>query len=521
MRNTMALYTSGQARRSLIDTVAYRAVSQLATVLGYVVMVRAMTKEDFGVFNLLYAFIPVVSTVASLGLEQTLRRYQPEYLQAGNTTAAAWLMRFVASARFGTNVIVLSLILLGWNHIAPIFKLTPYRAEFVLLCALVLLHFQAGILQLSLASHMLHRFSVGSIAVIAVVKLSAYAMLAWTNAFSLENAIIADTVAFAVAYVILLRAHRAHCAVAATSAPYRPDPAERRRLMRYGIFNNFNDAGTLVLTSKTDNFFIAAFLDPVSVGIYAFYTRLKEMSQQLMPVRLFENVIRPLFFSVAPGDADSKIPGYFSLLLNMNLMLQWPVLAFCVTYHAELVQVVFGGRFIEDSWLLPVVVALASINVIDVPVTLVAQYEEKAGIILASKIFGVYNIIVMLMLLPVIGIYGAAIASGSAQALKSLFIWWHVRRRARWVNVASALFWGGLLWFGIMAAGQFFKGVAGGHAVASLLTGVALIGLGVLLHVRSPAISRFDRALLTGVLHGRERSALRWLGLIDRPRASD
>jgi O-antigen/teichoic acid export membrane protein len=516
----MALYSSGQARRSLIDTVAYRAVSQLATVLGYVVMVRAMTKEDFGVFNLLYAFIPVVSTIASLGLEQTLRRYQPEYLQAGNNVGAAWLLRFVASARFGTNVIVLSLILLGWNHIAPIFKLAPYRAEFVIFCALVLLHFQAGILQLSLASHMLHRFSVGSIAIIALVKLGAYGLLARVNAFSLENAIIADAIAFAAAYVFLLRAHRAFCAMAPTPAPYRPDPPERRRLVRYGIFNNFNDAGTLVLTSKTDSFFIAAFLDPVSVGIYAFYTRLKEMSQQLMPVRLFENVVCPLFFAVAPGDADRKVPGYFSLLLNMNLLLQWPVLAFCVTYHAELIQVVFGGKFIEDSWLLPVVVGLASMNVIDVPVTLVAQYEEKAGIILASKMFGVYNIIVMLLLLPVLGIYGAAIASGTAQALKNLFIWWHVRRRARWINAAGALLWGGFLWCGVMAAGQLLKGVTGGQPIVSLLTGVVICGVGVLVHVRSPAIAPSDRTLLGAVLQGRERTALRWLGLVGSPRVS-
>ena len=127
----MALYTRGRARRALIDTVAYRAISQVATILGYMVMVRAMTKEDFGVFNLLYSFIPVISTFASLGLEQTLRRYQPEYLRAGNRSAAAWLVRFVASARFGTNVILLSAILLGWNYVAPLFKLQPYRAEFV------------------------------------------------------------------------------------------------------------------------------------------------------------------------------------------------------------------------------------------------------------------------------------------------------------------------------------------------------------------------------------------------------
>src|SRR5687767_12544689 len=117
----MSLYSQGTARRSLIDTVAFRALSQLATVAGFAVMVRGMSEESFGVYNLLYSFIPVVSTVASLGLEQILRRYQPEYLRAGNKVAAAWLTRTIASARFGVNIVLLTALLAGWNHFAPLF----------------------------------------------------------------------------------------------------------------------------------------------------------------------------------------------------------------------------------------------------------------------------------------------------------------------------------------------------------------------------------------------------------------
>jgi hypothetical protein len=47
------LYDRSRARRSLFDTITYRVLSQLATVVGYVVLVRAMSKSDFGVFNLL------------------------------------------------------------------------------------------------------------------------------------------------------------------------------------------------------------------------------------------------------------------------------------------------------------------------------------------------------------------------------------------------------------------------------------------------------------------------------------
>jgi len=44
-----------------------------------------------------------VGTLASLGLEQTLRRFQPEYLRQEARGAAAWLVKRVAQARLVTN----------------------------------------------------------------------------------------------------------------------------------------------------------------------------------------------------------------------------------------------------------------------------------------------------------------------------------------------------------------------------------------------------------------------------------
>ena len=118
-----------------------------------------------------------------------------------------------------------------------------------------------------------------------------------------------------------------------------------------------------MLSTKTDLFFVAAFIDPLSVGVYSFYTRLNEMLSNLLPVRLFDNVVRPMFFAMPPDQADQRAPQYFSLLVNMNLVLWWPVLTYATAYHAELVQVVFGGKFIEYSWLLPMVLFFAAHNV--------------------------------------------------------------------------------------------------------------------------------------------------------------
>jgi O-antigen/teichoic acid export membrane protein len=510
----MSFYNSGKARRSLIDTVSYRALSQLATVLGLVVMVRAMPKEDFGVFNLLYAFIPVISTVASLGLEQVLRRYQPEYLRAGNVAGAAWLVRFVVSTRFATNILVMAAVLLAWNLIAPIFKLGEYRTAFASFTLLALLFFQSRILQLSLSSHMLHRFAVGSVAILSVAKLIAYVVMAWFGTLTLEKAILADTIGYVLSYAFLSIAHRKYAKPDVPVSNYRPPPQERRRLIRYGVYNNFNDAGVLLLYSTADNFFIAAFIDPISVGVYAFYTRLNLMTLNLLPLKLFDNIVQPMLFSLSREDASRRMPQIFSFLLNMNFMIQWPVFAFALAYHAEIVQVVFGGKFIEHSWLLPLIVGFATLNVIADPVTLVAQYEEKAGIILLSKLTALYNLLALFLLVPALGIYGAALASGSSQALKNFFIWWHVRDRARWINVGAALLSSVAVWGAAVAVCYALKYVLPVHALVQLILGGVIFAVAGLIYIRTPALSASDRTILGSVLKGREGAILQRLGLL-------
>jgi O-antigen/teichoic acid export membrane protein len=515
----MPLYERSKARRSLFDTITYRVASQLATGLGYVVLVRAMDKADFGVFNLLYSFIPLVATAVSLGLEQTLRRFQPEYLRQGSARGAAWLVKRITALRLGANLLVLGAVLLAWNHIAPHFDLGPYRTEFATFCVLVLLHFQTQILQLTMAAHMLHRFSVGSVAMLAFGKLIAYSGLALAGALTLQMAIYADTLSYAVIYVFLRIMYRRQCMVNVPAEPYRPTPEERKRLLKYGLYNNFNDAGTLFLDSRIDNFFIAAFMNSVAVGIYSFYMRLTEMAINLLPGRLFDNIIQPMFFAVKPAEADARVPQYFTFLLNANLLVLWPILSFSIAYHSEIVRVIFGGKYVEQSWLLPLILGFATLNSFSTPVALVAQYEEKAHIQLLSKIFAVYNVIAMLALIPSMGLYGAALAIGSAQILKNVFVWWYVRRRAVWVNAGASLVASVLLWGSAVAVCFGIKTALAAPAIVQLILGGIVIGCATLIHFRGPVLCPSDRDMLLRLFQGKEVRLLRVLGLLS-PSAS-
>ena len=304
---------------------------------------------------------------------------------------------------------------------------------------------------------------------------------------------------------------------AAQAQAYKPAPEERRRLLRYGLFNNFNDAGTLFLDSRIDNFFIAAFMNAVAVGVYSFYLRLNEMAMNVLPGRLFDNIIQPMFFAVKPAEADRRVPQYFTFLLNMNLLVLWPIVAFSVAYHGEIVRVMFGGKFIEQSWLLRVILGFATINSFATPVSLVAQYEEKAHILLLSKVFAAYNVLALLVLMPALGLYGAALAIGSSQVLKNSFVWWHVRRRAVWLNAASSLGFSVALWGAVIALCYAIKMLVVAPALVQLLLGLAVFGGAGLIYVRGPNLCASDRDMLLRLFQGKEMRLLRLLGLLSPP----
>jgi O-antigen/teichoic acid export membrane protein len=516
----MKFYSRGHARRSLFHTALFRALSQLASLASYVVLVRGLTEQAFGVLSLLYAVIPLISMVASLGVEQTLRRFQPEYLQSGQPQMAAWLLRASSLARFATNIVILGFMLLLWRRIAPWFHLEPYRAEFALFALLILLHFQAGILQLSLSSHMLQGYSVGMMVVLSVAKLLGYVVLLRLHSLTLTSAICADLLGYGLMYLGLRIAHARNCRTDLETGQFKVDPAERQRLIRYSVFNNFNDAGSFVLSSRSDVFFIAALANTVAVGAYAFYTRLSQVATQLLPSRLFGNVIQPLFFSVPRQEAQWRIPRYFTLLVNLNGLIQWPMLAFATAFHADIVGVLFAGKFLAQSWLLPVIVGFATINRVDEPVTMVAQYQEKAFVILLGKFSIIYNVIALLVLIPVAGVFGAAIATGSAQTMKNVYVWWHARRLARWTNFRSALTMTAVIWGGCTALCFVLKRLLPGLPWVHLAVGAVLCGAATILYARSPALASSDREILASVFHGREASILKWLGISARTRAA-
>jgi O-antigen/teichoic acid export membrane protein len=513
----MSLYSRANARRALIHTVGFRFLSQAATVLSFVLLVRGLSEQDMGIYSLLYSVIPVIGTLASLGLDQVLKRYQPEYLQAGNRAAAAWLLRTVVRLRFVLNLLLIGVLVLIWDSVAPLFHLEDHLSDFGLFSIVILLYFQTLLLQSGLAAYMLQTYSVGSVAALAIGKLLAYFVVTRYFDFTLQAAIVADTVAYTLAWLVLAGAWLGHCRPTQAERAYRPDPAERKRLTRYGLASNFNESSSLLLYVQTDNFFIAALMNPLAVGAYSFYARIQEMTSNLIPTRLFENVVSPVIYSTPRELAPQRLPRYFTFLINISMVVQWPLMAYSIVYHREIVQLVFDGKFIDHSALMPLVLAFAwTNNVLSTPVTMLALYAENATLILKSQLFGLYQVAAMFALVPVFGLFGAAIATGTMHLLRNLWVWKRVGPTANWMNFGAAWVQGLAIWGVVTVLCFAVKQAPGLPDILQLAIGAVMCGCGVLVFLRSGAIAASDRELLANLMHGRESILLNWLGLAPR-----
>ena len=171
-----------------------------------------------------------------------------------------------------------------------------------------------------------------------------------------------------------------------------------------------------------------------------------------------------MFFAVPAAEADARLSRYFTLLIDLNLALQLPAIAFAIVYHRELVQVFFAGKYLQYSNLFPLVLALSIVpSSMSVPISLVAQYHERAGLMLASELFGLYQVGAMLVLVPALGLYGAALSTGSFHALRNFWIWWQLRRQVQWRNIKGVLAMGLLVWGSVVGCLQ-----SPAHASASV-----------------------------------------------------
>jgi O-antigen/teichoic acid export membrane protein len=204
---------------------------------------------------------------------------------------------------------------------------------------------------------------------------------------------------------------------------------------------------------------------------------------------------------------------YFKLLVKLSYLFMIPATAYVAVAHRDIFEIVFGGKFQEFSSLLVWLFCFASLTAFEKPLTLLMQLHEKAAIILMAKLSGLYNILALLALVPSYGVYGAAVATGSAEILRQAFQWWFVRHDASFRNMGKFFgltITGWLIFYALLAWAQNYIGSAIWRLVLSTIFGA----IWWLVYIRLPLFNHEERSAISRAAGPRSRNLLKLIGIL-------
>ena len=412
-------------RRNSRYVVIERTVGATLSFLTTIFIIRSLSVEAFGIYNVLLSIMLYVGLLSSLGLPTLFQRFIPEFFHKNETGKLNALIRKGLLLRLLAGVFLIAVLLAFSEPLGRLFRIGEVLEYLGIFALAILFYLETQLQGMFLISVFRHKWY--AIAQVGYVVLRAFVLfLLLRLGFGLKGLLVGETLAYAFLFVVQHVYYRrflaAHPSNSDTKLPFK-------RLLRFGGYTFFNEAGAQVLSASTDVFVITAFLGPAAVGAYAFATRVMLLASHVLPQFVFMNVIRPAFFTTHARDDDpSRINARFNLLVKIIAFFSVPLVFAIFVLGEKMILCVFDPKYLSSLKVLWVVAAFTVFNFFSEPIGLVLQSAERVEILFYSKIFAVYNLATSLLWVKPYGIMGVAVSTGSAILFKNIFCYLFARK---------------------------------------------------------------------------------------------
>lgn len=391
-------------------------------------IVKKLSVEDYGIYNLLYAVIGYLTLLSSMGILNILQRYIPEYSikkefsVVKRLVLSSMFIRFVLAVLFIVLIIVLGS---SFNRLLKVDNIDYYIKFF---SVGILLFLMIQILEVSLGSLLLNKYILISYFVTTLLR-GGLVYYFLENEYGILGLLLAETVFYALLTVSLFLFYYLGFA-RKNNSPGSNLPL--KRLIRYGGLSYFDEVGETILDVKTDFFIISTFLGPAMVGLYAFANKVIEMVSKILPFKLLKSLIRPIFFSrFAENGRQDNLNINFNFLMKVIAWFAFPAFLSIIVLGDKIIIFMFDEKYLSALNILWLMAGFMMINSFQFPLQLVVQAKEKVEITFTSKIFSVYNLVGDLLVVSTFGILGIGLVTCSARLFQNVFVFLRMRKHTR------------------------------------------------------------------------------------------
>ena len=382
----------------------------------------------YGIFGLFLGTTNYINTLGNAGTGEVAKRFVPEFAEKGDIRSIARTVRGLVAIRLLVSAFVLAVIVLFFDKIGPLLKIGEYRTLFTFFAFGILFTLEARLMFSVYWGLLRQPFYMVVFTAFNIFRLVGF-YLVLGNGGGLVGALAVDAASNLLFFIGLYlpfifefdpRAPKTH------RIPIR-------RMVRYGAFMYSSNLGHIFFNTTTDLYIISAMLGKVELGLYAFAVTLGQAIMRWMPDKLVGSVIETVVYRdyTRKNSADA-LPEQFSKVVTMQAFFVLPTAIFLITFARPLIERVFDAKFLPAAGICGGLAVVFAVAAFKFPLNLVATSLEKTKLLFISQtVFAIYNLVADIILIPILGLWGAVIATGTAYIFMVAGIWIPLSRSVR------------------------------------------------------------------------------------------
>ncbi len=385
-----------------------------------VLLVRQLSQPDYAAYNVFLSLAFYIELLSSSPFALGLRRYLPE---AKSRPAADALVGLAIGLQLALAALLAGALALFSGPLSRFFKFNPaYLLPFwLLLFPWLQARLWDVISQITFSHHWMAPSRVLRSGII-LVGLWAFSRDGLTVPEAMGALAIAEGAHLGVQVWAYLRARRGLKGESAKGGLLR-------RFLKFSFVSYAHHATGTFFAVPIDILLLSAFVNPVAVSVYALASNVHQVLSRVYPVAFLKEVVSPLLINsyVASGRQEDLVAG-FNFFLKLFLFVELPIVLLFWGLGGRAFGWVFGTEY-SGAW--AVAAAFVSVQMANTFLFLLntlATAVEKPQYLLYGRVFSLYNLLADIVFIKFLGVWGAALATGSALWALVAFLWFMLRR---------------------------------------------------------------------------------------------
>jgi O-antigen/teichoic acid export membrane protein len=425
-------------RRRVLQNVFFsiltKVVSAAFTYVTTRLLLDSMAVEEFGLYSLLFTGILVGDGLVLLlrwGLPNVLFRFLPEYYARHEFKIIEALHRRANQMTVLTGIAMLLVVYLIPTPICEWIKQPGAETQLKIFAVGGLAFLLSENYRILLSSLFQQRTIFWVITIYNALRLAAI-FYVWQFQRSLNAVVIAEVALMIICLGLYIAAHFLNVRPLFAAAAEPTEPIPWKRFRRYGSLTYVNEVGVTILGASSDLFLVSGLLGGVDAGLYGLANRILNIVRGVLPNKLLDSVIDPLFYSEYGRDKEKAEFGY-NLLLKTAAFATIPTACWLGLMARPVIVDLFDARYGDAAGIIIVSCIFLPMTTLRTPLAILVQNAERIDYLIYSKIWGVIKIAAGLWLVPQGGALAMAWISGIALTAQNgmLYYWITAKLRAK------------------------------------------------------------------------------------------